>query len=242
MGKGFKHGAGAGGASSLNYKVVGGTSAPANPRENTIWVNTSKEITDHVFSSEEPAMVEGRVWFLSGTVSVVAFNVLKKNVAMVYPTSAKHCISGAWVDVDFQAYLGGAWKEPFAYLFADGNEFVAITGGWTNNAVSGDALSISYAAEQEYDTRISTSTVNAVDLTPYKLLTVKVASYLESFTVNIKDAEGVVAATVSAAAAGDVLLDISSLNGSYYVELSSHAYEHGGYCNTYFTVTEVHLT
>ena len=30
-----------GGGASLNYKVVGGTSAPANPKENTIWVNTT---------------------------------------------------------------------------------------------------------------------------------------------------------------------------------------------------------
>ena len=30
-----------GGGASLNYKVIGGASAPSNPKENTIWVNTT---------------------------------------------------------------------------------------------------------------------------------------------------------------------------------------------------------
>lgn len=36
----------------LNFKVVGGTSAPVNPRENTIWVNTESEITGWEFSND----------------------------------------------------------------------------------------------------------------------------------------------------------------------------------------------
>lgn len=42
-----------GGGASLNYKVVGGTSAPANPRENTLWVNTDTPITSWHFGAED---------------------------------------------------------------------------------------------------------------------------------------------------------------------------------------------
>lgn len=42
------------GGMSLNFKVVGGTSAPSNPKENTIWVNTSTAIHAWDFSATEP--------------------------------------------------------------------------------------------------------------------------------------------------------------------------------------------
>ena len=57
MAKGFKHGAG--GGTPLNFKVVGGTSAPSNPKENTIWVNTSTAITSWDFSATEPTKRSG---------------------------------------------------------------------------------------------------------------------------------------------------------------------------------------
>ena len=43
-----------GGGASLNFKVVGGTSTPSSPKENTIWVNTDAEISSWAFSAEEP--------------------------------------------------------------------------------------------------------------------------------------------------------------------------------------------
>lgn len=52
MAKGFKHGAG--GGASLNFKVVGGTTEPVSPKENTIWVNTDQKITSWHFGAEEP--------------------------------------------------------------------------------------------------------------------------------------------------------------------------------------------
>ena len=78
------------GSGGLNFKVVGGTSQPTNPKENTIWVNTSTTITGYVFSAAEPAAPEeGMVWITTGTSSTVEFNALKKNGIQVYPISAK---------------------------------------------------------------------------------------------------------------------------------------------------------
>lgn len=47
-------GFGGGGSNSLNFKVVGGTTAPVNPKENTIWVNTDQKITGWHFGADEP--------------------------------------------------------------------------------------------------------------------------------------------------------------------------------------------
>lgn len=52
MGECILHGSG--GSNPLNFKVVGGTSAPSNPRENTIWLNTDTEITSWDFSATQP--------------------------------------------------------------------------------------------------------------------------------------------------------------------------------------------
>ena len=43
-----------GGGANLNFKVVGGTTAPSDPKENTIWVNTDTAIHAWDFSATEP--------------------------------------------------------------------------------------------------------------------------------------------------------------------------------------------
>ena len=119
-----------GGGGGLNFSVVGGTSHPANQKENTIWVNTETEISGWVFSAEEPGEpAEGMVWISTGLSSTVEFNALKKNGIQVYPTSAKQYISGAWVSVTAQTYQDGAWSGWLTteYLVQDGNAKYAFS-------------------------------------------------------------------------------------------------------------------
>lgn len=138
-----KGGAGGGG---LNFKVVGGTTEPVSPSENTIWVNTYTPITGYEFSATEPAeLVEGLVWITVGTSSTVEFNALKKISVMVYPISAKQYVSGAWVSVEAKTYQNGEWVDWVWYLYNMGDQFVDITGGWTARAW-GESSSQSIAA------------------------------------------------------------------------------------------------
>ena len=101
-----------GGGAPLNFKVVGGTSAPASLKENTIWVNTDTAITSWAFRATQPATAaEGMVWFFTGTQSSSEFNALKKNGIQVYPLSAKQYVSGAWVTKTAKSYQSGAWVD-----------------------------------------------------------------------------------------------------------------------------------
>lgn len=115
---------GGGGGGGLNFSVVGGTTAPSNPKENMIWVNTSVAITTWVFSATVPENpVQGMVWISTGTSSQIAFNALKKNGIEVYPLSAKQCVSGAWVDKTTKIYQSGAWVDWIdwdKYLYTQG--------------------------------------------------------------------------------------------------------------------------
>lgn len=65
------------GFSSLNFEVVGGTTQPSDPKENTIWVNTEETITEWVVSAEEPTEpIAGMVWIVTGQKSPASFNIL----------------------------------------------------------------------------------------------------------------------------------------------------------------------
>lgn len=122
-----------GGGTALNFCVLGGTAAPTNPAENTIWVNTENEITSWAFSAAEPeAPEEGMVWFKVGIRSTVSFNALKKNNITVYPSMARQYIGGAWVDKTAQIYQGGEWKDwGYGNVYYYGNEYDGFTGGIT---------------------------------------------------------------------------------------------------------------
>lgn len=122
---------GGGGSGGLNFKVVGGTTAPSNPKENMIWINTSTKITDWVFSATQPSAKSGRVWISTGTSSSVEFNALKKNGIQVYPLSAKQYVSGAWVDKEVEIYQNGKWDESMKKLYFYNRGDLGKSGGFT---------------------------------------------------------------------------------------------------------------
>lgn len=255
MAKGFKHGAG--GVSALNFKVVGGTSAPASPVENTIWVNTETEISGWVFSAEEPkSPVEGTVWISTGTSSTVEFNALKKNGIQVYPISAKQYISGAWANVTAKSYHGGAWKDWIKYLYNMGDECTDLTGGWVAAAIkpagSGSTAvkpsvtkntdSITFSLTSGYPNYIVgyLVTEKSIDITNYSKITINVTNFSISggLIVSNSKTSGFTKTAVVDFAVGRNELDISSLSGSYYILIGT-----GGHEGTAsFTFDEIYLS
>jgi hypothetical protein len=129
-----------GGGTALNFRVVGGTTAPSNHKENMIWVNTSTTISSWVFSATQPTAATGKVWITTGTSSTVEFNALKKNGIQVYPIAAKQYVSGAWVEKEAKSYQGSAWVEWIRYLYIYGDEYTGFTGGWYVNRNNGATL------------------------------------------------------------------------------------------------------
>lgn len=131
-----------GGGANLNFKVLGGTSQPASPKENTIWVNTDTAITSWFFSATEPENpVEGMVWIKTGKASGIPFNALKKNTIIVYPQGVMQYASGTWEQKTAEAYQSGAWMDllPGGALYWLGNQFESITGGWKASMQSGNS-------------------------------------------------------------------------------------------------------
>lgn len=131
MGAAFLYGSG--GASILNVTVLGGTTQPSNPKENTLWVNTDVEITDWDFNAAQPttrtdgtALRGGEVWLKTATSAGIHFNALKKNGLMAYPMKVYQYSGTTWVAKDAQIYRDAAWERIVNYLYLNGEQFVPM--------------------------------------------------------------------------------------------------------------------
>ena len=215
---------------SLNFKVVGGTSEPANPKENTIWVNTDAEITGWGFSASAPTNpAEGMIWFQTGTSSPAAFNALKKNGIAVYPNGCKQYVSGAWVAKTAKTYQNSTWQEWRVYLFRQGDAAVSMGVKGSSYSVSNGIVSFKGNGTGWHCTWFSA----LVDLTNAETICVE-GSFNESPGLAIwRDGTSIdsnsPAAQVTCSSSGAVL-DVSSFSGMYYV----------GFKHTYTTEQKVY--
>lgn len=241
----FNIGSGGGG---LNFKLVGGLTQPADPAENTIWVNTDIEITGYEFSATEPAdPVEGMVWITVGIPSPVAFNALKKNSIMVYPISAQQYVSGVWVTKTAKSYQGGAWVEWIAYVYKDGvllaGNLIPVAKSWNGN---GTAPTITHNGKSISITRPSQSQGYCYfevryDMTNFKTLRTT-GSYIHDGVERcgpaiLNSVGGAFSSCYVALETGgetDISIDISSISGEKYIGFFLSYY-------TSMTVSEVWL-
>lgn len=232
---------GGGGGASLNFAVKAYSSEAelmeAVPKENTIGIITALPVTDWIFSATEPEAAAGRVWFQTDKSSPVEFNALKKNSIQVYPTSAKHNITGSWVEVTAKIWQGGEWVEWLNSLYNNGVENLSVLGskGFYKTAGSGtvtkNANNIVINSGSGSNT-ITVSHDNAIDLTEFNKLAVEVNSlysgtdhYQYIFVASIKTADRSNANAIKQITkSGDVTieLDISNVTGSKHVIIEGY--------------------
>lgn len=219
------------GGGGLNFQVVGGTTQPTSPKENTIWVNTSASITSWAFQTKQPAGAEGLVWFQTSTGSSVPFNGLSKNTLMVYPKSAMLYTSGSWSSVSPKIYQNGAWHDFTFYLYADGNECTNLTGGWTAQKKTTTNMTAGGSHEASASSVLITHTNNKIDLADYTTLYFETSEVVvtradrvdfyfgagsskTSFTVYTREGSKTTGKTYQ--------VDVSNLSGEYYILAGSH--------------------
>ena len=227
------------GGSSLNFKVVGSTAQPASPKENLIWVNTSTKISSWAFGTEEPAVKSaGTVWIVTGVSSSNAFNALKKNALMIYPTVAKQYNGSTWADVAAKIYKGGQWHDfvDWDVLFDYGDNIV-VTGGWNNvannlNSETNGIKKLTVTINDDGSWTLTNDslyngtlhTVNKIDLTNYNKLCFD--GYIHDrgtyHTLSIwteigNSVDSNRAAYVGTTTDDHAEINISALSGSYYI-------------------------
>ena len=223
-----------GGGSDLNFKAIAVASESALPStaaENTIAVITTTPITSYVFSSTAPTSpTEGMVWFATGTASGVGFNAIKRNGLWVYPTDCQQYVSGAWVSKTAKTYTGGAWVDWWhGDLYDSGNEYDFVTGGWgSSGSVTKNATSITVTGASTFPTAY---TNEKIDLSPYSALAINITAvqkvqYGITLAVGTKKIYATDASRIayldSDMVVGINMLDVSAINGAYYIQVSGY--------------------
>lgn len=221
MAKGFKHGAG--GGASLNFDVKAYATVTellaATPKENTIGIVTDVPITGYLFSATQPETItEGMVWISTGSASTAAFNALKKNSIMVYPTSVTQYVDGIFVGRTAKSYQSGAWVDwPSDLILVDAN---GVRGGY---AKSGSANTTVTVNENDIEVKYaggsgSTSAFSwaDIDVTEYNLMEVSISGSGTAIKFSVGSA-----ATTTVKTAGTYELDISQVSGPQTVGFNS---------------------
>lgn len=217
-----------GGGAGLNLKVVGGTTQPVAPVENTIWVNTDVTINSYAFSTDEPTNpVEGMVWFQTGLDAPAPINIDKKNTVMLYPTGCKQYISGAWVDKTAKTYINGAWVDWYVYLLKLGWQDAAL-GGWNIFGNYGSATfgSTGLVLTHQYESGKLLANKSILDVSNYSKLCFVVeitdyTSYAAGLHVGIASSnqwnasDFLAKQTINQAGTFTLEVDISSVNNGY---------------------------
>lgn len=235
-----------GGSGGLNFRIVGGTSEPSNPRENLIWVNTDVKITSWIFSANEPENPEsGTVWISTGSSSTVEFNAIKKNGIQVYPLSAKQYIDGVWVDVEAKVYQNGKWVDLlYVYLISGSTLNTAFAGAWNQTTgqqgVGGSAQMTSEGLvvtankgnggsgsvfRYGPDNKINFSDFNSIEfVVDIKSGSGKFAAIVTSeFATGYNSANIAYVDTAISQANQTVSMDVSGVNGEYYLRVGTNS-------------------
>ncbi len=239
------------GGAALNFNVVGGTTEPANPKENTIWINTDAEITDWAFGTTAPDYLpDNGVWIKTAVAGRVAFNALRKNAIEVRPIGASYYQNGEWTAANAKIYQNGAWVIFSKFVIFDGNNGISL-GTWSkaqSGALTVNANSVRLDADQ-YNI-VAAINDYGVDVTSYKILTVNVKAFVKAGSQSTHNMVGLSATPTSTDAwefvastavdgIGKYTLDISALTGVHYFKFSNHRYESPG---TYLEIDYVEFS
>lgn len=163
----------------LGFEVVGGTSAPNSPKENTIWVNTDTHITGWGigdYANIGWSMPEGYVYIDADTSANSGgdFNALKKNEIWLRPIRAKQRVNGAWVDKTAKIYQNGAWKST-EYIIVPNTDATWTTSKGTasaNKTTSGTTVNVTTKASAN-GTATDSGIYTEFDATQYSTFYIK---------------------------------------------------------------------
>ena len=218
------------GGSGLDFRVLGGESAPSAPREKDIWVSTAQPIRAFALSTEQPQGQEGLLWIQAGSASPVAFPADRRGQLRVYPERCFLYSGGAWAAKTAKSYLGGAWVDWRTYLFREGegpvNAFRVTS--YNDTVVDGAVTTESIRISSSYNAvgQRGLSSLSPIDLSGFQKLYVELIANTNNWTMGV--ALGQILYNTSLVRSSGtiptlanqrktVAIDVSELTGLYYV-------------------------
>ena len=226
-----RRGGGAGGSKVTAIAVENAENLPASAKEGTIAVITDTAVGNVYIQNTEPdSPAVGDVWVNTGVTSQAPIQI--GNVTL-YPSAAKQYGDGVWAPAIAKVYLNGAWVELISgMLYDSGNEFDAVTGGWSITNKGSKAEDYILVGSSSLTANQSSYATHAkpVDFTDFNTLEVHFTSarsntsvgYIQVRVYDESEKQVLSANAVSGSATVTdklVVMDISALEGKYYVRV-----------------------
>lgn len=111
-----------GGGGGGELTIVGGTTRPANIKDNAVWVKTDADITSYYLSADEPETpAEGTLWIALSDESNAEMSIpLGDEWMTICISRASLYTNGDWQNLDSQMYVNGEWRSPELLLYERG--------------------------------------------------------------------------------------------------------------------------
>ncbi len=119
-------------------RVAVGMTAPANPRDGVVWVESATAGKKYVVSKTEPQNpATGLIWIALSGDSIITAKVYEYNGSSWASTSAYIYANGEWVQFSYN----------IVYLYNEGDKCVNLTGGWYTKAWALDGSTGAFGSE-----------------------------------------------------------------------------------------------
>ncbi len=213
------------------YPAVG--NLPASAEDGTLAVITATPLGIITLDTAQPtAAVAGDLWLSTLFVGRAAIQLSEKPLARAYPFTAAQYIGGVWTFTRAFVYHGG-WVELRAWLYDMGNNHPENGGAWAVDYIESGYGSVVFNAQNIALTRTiagsrtSVKKADPIDFTPantLKLVLKKTSTAATGYVNVIVDNGTTTLATLTAStwAANEertLSLDVSALNGAYYLRV-----------------------
>lgn len=131
-----------GGGSGINLKVVGGTTQPSNPKENTIWVKTSSAVGNVYYTAVAPSSPAlNDIWISVHPTYVTRYIPISDKPYTQLPVSFCCQYDGNyWQGKETMVYMNSAWKG-LKLLLHQKSLGIGSTSYWSAFATQGNYAS-----------------------------------------------------------------------------------------------------
>ena len=194
MAKGFKHGGGSGSG-------TGGTLTISAPVGSTITITKDGKSYFKLVDAEGIALfkgLDGGTWSIYST---DGNNNAEKSIPIV---------------IDYSESIS------YQYVVFDGTNTVDYVGGWSSDVSSGE-LSVAAGGAQGWISGKNLCSNVAIDISQYSTMHIVVSGYNDggTFGIGTTNANGSYDKSVAIASATEYTIDVSDIDGEYYVKLAS---------------------
>lgn len=235
---------GGGGSKVKVISVENAENLPLTASENTIAIISDTAISSYVFDKEKPETpANGMVWFATNIPTNVSMNLAKDGTITLYVGQGMQYIDGAWVSVDTYVFQNSAWVEVsgFVAVLYEAGVFAEGIPYGTYETVP-DKTTITFNDSNIKLTCVNTSTARRayvwfgpVYLDGNAYIEAEMKStisgsgtvYLDVYVADAPNTpyENAVASnlySVSGSKTTVVTLDVSALEGMYYLHVGTH--------------------